>query len=67
MGYFPEPSKSYHICPKEQVVAARETFKEAGIQVNFCRGKCYVGGFVGLEAMLERWLDPKVRKWMAGV
>jgi hypothetical protein len=35
--------------------------------VNFCRGKCYVGGFVGLEAMLERWMDPKVKKWVAGI
>ncbi len=35
--------------------------------MNFCRGKCYVGGFVGLEAMLARWLDPKVKKWVARV
>jgi hypothetical protein len=35
--------------------------------VNFCRGKRYVGGFVGSEAMLERWLDPKVKKWVEGV
>ncbi len=35
--------------------------------MNFCRGKRYVGGFVGSETMLERWLDPKVKKWVAGV
>jgi hypothetical protein len=35
--------------------------------VNFCLGKRYVGGFVGSEAMLEHWLDPKVKKWVAGV
>ena len=53
VGYFPDPSKSYHICPKEQEAAAREAFEEAGIQVNLCLGKRYVGRFVGLEAMLE--------------
>jgi len=67
VGYFPEPEKSYHICPTEQEVASRVAFEEVGIQVNFCQGKRYVGGFVGSEAMLERWLGPKVRKWVAGV
>jgi hypothetical protein len=67
VGYFPEPAKSYHICPKEEEAEARVAFKEVGLHVNFCRGKCYVGGFVGSEAMLERWLDPKVKKWVAGV
>ena len=67
VGYFPKPSKSYHIRPKEQEVAAREAFEEAGIEVNFCRGKRYVGGFVGSEAMLERWLDPKVRNGWQGL
>ena len=67
VGYFPEPEKSWHICPKEQEDAARAAFEEAGVPVNFCRGKRYVGGFVGLEAMLERWIDPKVEKWVAGI
>ena len=67
VGYFPEPEKSWHICPKEQEDAARAAFVEAGIPVNFCCGKRYVGGFVGSEAMLERWIDPKVKKWVAGI
>jgi hypothetical protein len=67
VGYFPKPAKPYHICPKEEEDEARAAFKAAGIQVNFCRGKRYVGGFVGSEVMLERWLDPKVKKWVAGV
>ncbi len=67
MGYFPEPAKSYHICPKEEEAEARAAFKEAGISVNFCCAKRYVGGFVGSEAMLERWMDPKVKKWVAGI
>ncbi len=68
VGYFPELANSYHICPKEEEAEARVAFKEAGIAVNFSHGKRYVGGFVGSEAMLEeRWLDPKVKKWVAGV
>jgi len=63
---FPEPAKSYHICPKEEEAEARAAFEEAGITVNFCRGKRYVGGYVGSEAMLEHWMDPKVKKWVAG-
>jgi hypothetical protein len=67
MGYFPEPAKLYHICPKEEEAEARAAFEEGGIEVNFFRGKCYMGGFVGSEAMLERWLDPMVKKWVAGI
>jgi hypothetical protein len=67
VGYFPEPAKSYHICPKEEEAEARAAFEEAGIEVNYCRGKPYVSGFVGLEAMLERWLDPMVKKWVTGI
>ncbi len=67
VGYFPKPAKFYHICPKEEEAEARAAFKEAGLHVNFCHGKHYIGGFVGSEAMLERWLDPKVKKWVTGV
>jgi hypothetical protein len=67
VGYFPEPAKSYHICPKEEEAEARAAFEEAGIEVNFCQGKRYVGGFVSSEVMLEHWLDPMVKKWVAGI
>jgi hypothetical protein len=62
VSYFSEPAESYHICPKENEAEARAAFKEAGIEVNFCQGKRYVGGYFGLEAMLERWIDPMVKK-----
>jgi hypothetical protein len=57
----------YHICPKEEEAEARVAFEEAGIEVDFCQGKRYVGGFVGSEAMLERWLDPMVKKWVTRI
>ncbi len=62
VGYFPEPAKLYHICPKEEEAEARAAFEEAVLHVNFYHGKCYVNGFVGSEEMLECWLDPKVKK-----
>jgi hypothetical protein len=67
VGYFPGPTKSYHICPKEEEAEARVAFEEAGIEVNFCRAKYFMGGFVSLEAMLEHWLDPMVKKWVGGI
>jgi len=67
VGYFIESAKPYHICPKEEEAEARAAFEEAGISVNFCRVKRYVGGYVGSEVMLERWMDPKVKKWVAGI
>jgi hypothetical protein len=67
VDYFSEPTKSYHICPKEEEAEARVAFKEAGIGVNFCRGKHYVDGIVGSEVILEHWLDPMVKKWVAGI
>jgi hypothetical protein len=67
VGYFPDPTKLYHIRPKEEEAEARAACEEAGIEVNFCRGKRYLGGFVGSKAMLERWLDPMVKKWVTGI
>ncbi len=67
VGYFPEPAKSSHICPKEEEAEARAAFEEAGFEVNVCWGKRYVGGFVGPKAMLERWLNPMAKKWVAGI
>jgi hypothetical protein len=67
VGYFLEPAKLYHICLKEEEAEDRAAFEEAGISVNFCHGKRYVGGNVRSEAMLECWMDPKVKKWVAGI
>jgi hypothetical protein len=53
--------------PQREEAEARAAFKEAGIEVNYCRGTRYVGGFVGSEVMLEYWLDPMVKKWVAGI
>ncbi len=69
---FLNPGSHITFAPKRRRLRPGEpggAFEEARIEVNFCRGKCYMdmGGFVGSEAMLEHWLDPMVKKWVAGI
>jgi hypothetical protein len=69
VGYFPEPSKSIHICPRGEEAAAKRYFEEKDLDVKLSRGHRYVGGFLGSRKMLERWIAPKVAAagWAAGV
>ena len=66
-GYNPEPDKSWCVCPLRTQEAANESFASIAPKLNYCHGKQYVGGFVGLDAMLVRWLEPKVEEWVAGM
>ena len=66
-GYYPEPAKSWFVCTEAEEPAARKVFEEAGMAMQFCRGHRYVGGFVGSEAALEEWLQPKVEAWAEAV
>lgn len=66
-GYFPEPEKSFHICPAEEEEAARNAFEAMGLSVRFSRGQRYVGGFVGARERLREWLGPMVREWVAAI
>jgi hypothetical protein len=75
VGYFPEPAKSYHICPKEDEAEARAAFEEAGISVNFqqtlCGWLCRIGSDVGAldgpegQEMGDRDWDPSSAPIMA--
>jgi len=66
-GYYPEPDKSFAICPLATEAAARPAFDAEELPIGYCRGHRYVGGFVGSGAMRDRWLEPKVESWVAGV
>ncbi|KAL7526623.1 hypothetical protein ACHAXR_001569, partial [Thalassiosira sp. AJA248-18] len=59
-GYHPEPAKSFVICPIASEAAANAVFDEKDLPVNYCRGHRYVGGFVGSNAMRDRWVEPMV-------
>ena len=39
----------------------------AGLPMKWSRGRRYVGGFIGLPRMQERWIHPMVSKWVGGV
>jgi len=66
-GYHPEPEKSYVICPLAAEAAAKAIFDAANLPVQYCRGHRYVGGYVGSNAMRDRWVEPMVEQWVAGV
>ena len=66
-GYFPEPDKSFAICPLATEAAAKAIFEAEGLPVKFCRCHRYVGGYVGSTAMQDRWVEPMVDKWVVGI
>ena len=66
-GYHPEPAKSFYICPLADELEAKAAFASMDLPVKFCRGHRYVGGFVGSKAMRDRWVEPMVEQWVAGV
>ena len=66
-GYFPEPEKSFLICPLATEPPAKTAFMEHDLPVHFVRGHRYVGGHVGSVAMRDRWIGPMVENWVNGV
>ena len=66
IGYYPEPKKPLHICPKGEGGEAKKAFADAGLSVQTCRGHRYIGGYLGLDAMRALSLDPMVEKWVGG-
>ena len=66
-GYHPEPEKSWGICPLADEAAGKAAFEAEGLAIKWCRGQRYVGGFVGSLAMRDRWLEPKVKRWVAAI
>ena len=57
-GYHPEPEKSWGICPLATEAEGKATMAAAGLQINWCRGLRYVGGYVGSIVMCDEWIDP---------
>jgi len=55
------------ICSGEAEREVREIMMEHDINIQYTRGTRYVGGFIGSEAMEDRWIQPQVKTWEAGV
>ena len=50
-GYYPEPAKSFAICPEATEARVLRAFGAAGLTVQARRGHRYVGGYVGSQEM----------------
>jgi hypothetical protein len=64
-GYFLNTAKSVVVCkPTDQaeVEAALSRFN-----FTYCEGTRYLGGFVGSKSSREKWLAPKIQRWIRGV
>jgi hypothetical protein len=66
-GYFPEPSKLYYICKAEDEDAAHQAFESFSLEINYSRGQCFIGGFIGSTNKKELWLAELVENWVAAV
>jgi len=66
-GYCPKPGKSYYICKADDEDAARQAFDSFGLDINYLRGQCYLGGFIGSDEKKGEWLVWMVDKWAAAV
>ena len=60
-GYFPEPEKSYLVVHPDFVEIAKEKFKD--FKLNIVTGYRFLGGFIGNEDDVNKWLNQKVDVW----
>ena len=51
----------------EDESAAKTFFHHHGLQVNFCPGERYVGGFLGSKADRAEYVKEKIQAWADGV
>ncbi|KAL7533156.1 hypothetical protein ACHAXR_005075, partial [Thalassiosira sp. AJA248-18] len=66
-GYFPEPDKCWYICKAEDEEVAKGAFQQFGLNINYTRGKRYLGGFIGSAETKNQWLGGMVSKWVQAV
>ena len=66
-GYFPEPEKSFVTFPLATEGEVKAAFEAEGMTVKTCRVQRYVGSHVGSLAMCNRWIEPMVEEWVAGI
>ena len=64
-GYYLEPKKTVVVVDENDVDAANACFHDLGIKV--LRGHHCLGGFIGDEEHMKRFVDEKVKDWMSHV
>ena len=67
-GYFPEPDKSLFISdtPGKEDSTKRD-FAVEGLCLNFVSGSRYLGAYLGPQAELVAWVNPKLRHGPTGL
>ena len=66
-GLFISDEKSWYVCKANDEPLARSAFAQQDLHVQYTRGHCYLGGFVGSRAARDKWLIVKVDEWAAAV
>ena len=67
-GYHPEPEKGFYICKEEDEPVARRDFEREGFyNINFVRGRRYLGGFLGSREARDGWIKSKVEEWASAI
>ena len=64
-GYFPEPENSYLVVHPDFIEIAKEKFKD--FKLNIVTGYRFLGGFIGNEDDVNKWLNQKVDVWVKSV
>ena len=62
-GYYPKPSKSWLIVKTEHLSRAREIFEGTGINIT-TEGHKYLGGYVGTDDAISKYVDELVDMWI---
>ena len=61
-GYYPKPSKSWLIVKAEHLDKAVELFEGTGINIT-TEGQKYLGGFIGTDTAVSKYVDELVDDW----
>jgi hypothetical protein len=65
LGYYPEPDKSYLVVHSDYIDEAKQIFM--GLKINIVTGQKFLGGFIGGETDVSRWMEQKVDGWVQSV
>ena len=65
--YFPEPEKSFAICLLAAETEVKAIFLDEDLPVQTYQGHRYVDGHVSSLVIKNRWIEPKVEKWVAAI
>ena len=58
----------YYICKaKDEDIVRQEAFESYGLEINYLRGQCCLGGFIGSTKTKDLWLAELVEKWVVAV